>query len=490
MSRQRIPWQRRLARSRAGYPLALILVTLAGAWLGLLFGGEVQTRIGPVQARMSLEPSLTGRTVVNVSPLGALDLATHRGPLRLNVDVWRLNVQDARALFNSSDALAHLQDQVVHDVRVAIGELALRGAVVAVAGAGLASLAVFRRRREALLASGLAFAIVLASAGVAAATFNPNSVLEPRYTGLLSSAPSLVGNVQDIVTRFQSYRQELAKLVTNVSGLYDVTSTLPAYEPDPSTLRVLNVADIHLNPAAWNVIRSVIKQFHVDFVIDCGDLTDHGSQPEDRFADEISKLGVPYVFVRGNHDSAGTQAAVARQKNAIVLTGRAATVDGMRVIGDGDPRFTPDMSVKQSGEDEVRVMGENLGVAARHADPPADIAVVHDPMAAPPLDGAVKLVLAGHIHRRQTSVLPLGTRLFVQGSTGGAGLRALETKPPTPLELSVLYFDRRDRTLKAWDDITLGGLGLTSAQITRRLASEPSPTPAGSPSPATSPSPG
>lgn len=483
VTRRALDWTRAAVRTPAAIGLALVLVALAGAWLGLLFGGEVQTRIGPVQARMSLEPSLTGQTVVNVSPLGSLDLGTHQGPLRLNVDVWRLNVQDARALFNSSDALNHLQDQVVHDVRVAIAELALRGTVVAVAGSGLLALAVFRRRHEALLASGLALAVMITGAGTAALTFDPKSVLEPRYTGLLSSAPTLVGNVQDIVSRFQSYRQELAKLVTNVSGLYDVTSTLPAYEPDPSTLRVLNVSDIHLNPAAWNVIRSVIKQFHIDFVVDCGDLTDHGSAPEDRFADEIATLGVPYVFVRGNHDSAGTQAAVARQKNAIVLTDTVATVDGMRLIGDGDPRFTPDMSVQQSGEDQVRVMGENLGILARRAKPPADIAVVHDPEAAPPLDGSVKLVLAGHVHRRQTSVMPAGTRLFVQGSTGGAGLRALETKPPTPLELSVLYFDRRDRSLKAWDDITLGGLGLTSAQITRRLAAEPNPATGSSPAP-------
>jgi hypothetical protein len=35
---------------------------------------------------------------------------------------------------------------------------------------------------------------------------------------------------------------------------------------------------------------------------------------------------------------------------------------------------------------------------------------------------------------------------------------------------SVLYFDRTTRALQAWDDITLGGLGLTSVSIERHLA--------------------
>ena len=61
---------------------------------------------------------------------------------------------------------------------------------------------------------------------------------------------------------------------------------------------------------------------------------------------------------------------------------------------------------------------------------------------------------------------------MVQGSTGGAGLRALEGEEPTPVTLSVLYLDPETRELVAWDDITLGGLGLTSAEIQRHQADE------------------
>ena len=52
--------------------------------------------------------------------------------------------------------------------------------------------------------------------------------------------------------------------------------------------------------------------------------------------------------------------------------------------------------------------------------------MVHDPKQAAPLDGVVPLVLAGHTHERKVSELDDGTRLMVEGSTGGAGLRGLQ----------------------------------------------------------------
>lgn len=460
-------WLRRLA--------AVLAVALLGGWLGLYLGGHASTQIGPVQTQMAVQPALSGQTVISVPPLGSLQLASHRGPLQLNVDVQQLDEQAVKRLLNDPSRLQGLPDQVARDLRHGIITVAVRSLVAVTAGAVLLGLLVFRRVGRALLAGGVALAVLAAGGGLAAATWNPRSIFEPRYTGLLTGAPSLVGNVQEIAVRFGLYRQELAALVTNVTRLYAVTSTLPVYQPDPSTIRVLDVSDIHDNPAAWSIMHSVAHQFAVNLIIDSGDLTDHGSQPENTLAREIHTFGIPYVFIRGNHDSRATLRAVARQRNAIVLTGHVATVDGLRIIGAGDPRFTPNLDVTVAGEASVAAMGQRLAAAARAANPPPDIAVVHDPVAAAPLAGTVPLVLAGHIHRRVTWMLPLGTRLFIQGSTGGAGLRALQANPPTPIECSVLYFDRGTGQLQAWDDITVAGLGGTAAQIQRHLASDTAP---------------
>ena len=149
------------------------------------------------------------------------------------------------------------------------------------------------------------------------------------------------------MTDFKKYEDQLAKLVTNVSRLYDVTSTLPAFQPDPSTIRVLFVSDLHLNPASWDVIRSVTKQFDVDVIVDTGDITDHGSAPENAYVDQIATLGVPYVWVRGNHDSLGDPGrGRARSRTPSCSTTSRRRSAGCGSLGIGDPRFTPDKDTR------------------------------------------------------------------------------------------------------------------------------------------------
>ena len=62
---------------------------------------------------------------------------------------------------------------------------------------------------------------------------------------------------------------------------------------------------------------------------------------------------------------------------------------------------------------------------------------------------------------------------MVEGSTGGAGLRGLQGDYPEPLTCTVLYLDRTDGSLRAYDEITLGGLGLTEATIQRTVVERP-----------------
>ena len=66
-----------------------------------------------------------------------------------------------------------------------------------------------------------------------------------------------------------------------------------------------------------------------------------------------------------------------------------------------------------------------------------------------------------------------GTLLMVEGSTGGAGLRGLEGEEPTPLSCTVLYLDPETGALRAYDEITLGGLGETEVTIQRFVVPEP-----------------
>lgn len=492
---------RRLGGGRAARVLVIVLAALAGVWLGLALGASLQTAVGPADIGMSLQPSWTGETVVDVRPLGTLHFDSHNGPVRLELSIEAVHPEVAQEILSNPRWADRLPETIENDLAEGLRELVIRALLFATIAGFLTGLVVFRRITRAVWTAGGSLALVIVLAGTSALTFNPRSLSEPRYTGLLTGVPSLIGSAESIVTRFSEYRGQLAKLVTNVSQLYEAGSTLPIFTPDPDTIRVLYVSDLHINPVGWNVIRSLKDEFKINLIIDTGDISDHGTGAENEFVKEIGSLGVPYVFVRGNHDSASTQRAVARQKNAIVLDGDAATVDGLRIYGIGDPRFTPDKSVQVSNDNDQALADLGRSHAERLAPPerprasstsapdkiPVDVVAVHDPTVGRALSGSVALVLAGHVHRRSTELLPTGTRLMIQGSTGGAGLRGLEHDEPTPLMASVLYFSKDTRRLQAWDDITVGGLGEQWIQAERHIEPDPgrtiSPEPTNAPLP-------
>lgn len=475
--------------------VAVIVAVLAGGWLGLILGGNVTSAVGPVEAQFSVRPSLAGDMTVDVSPLGSVSFDTHDGPLRVEASIEEIRSEAAQRIVERPQSLTGLGHRVVEDLRAGLIWLAIKASLSAVLGASLVTLIVFRRWRWVGASALGSAAFLLAASLTGYFTFNRQAIEEPQYTGLLVSAPSVVGNVETLAENFSRYRAELAGLVRNLSEVYTVTSNLTSYEPDPSTIRVLHVSDLHLNPAAWSIMHSVTEQFNINVIVDTGDIVDTGSAAENEYVEEISDFDIPYVYVRGNHDTAETQQAVAEQSNAVVLEGNSQEVAGLRIFGAGDPRVGPDQMLRRQ---EANRAAQQAGLAyadrLRGATPSPDLAAFHDPLVAKGLDGTVPLTLAGHQHERSTEVLQGGTRLMVQGSTGGAGLRTLndDDQGPTPLNLSVLYIDAESGRLQAWDAITVGGLGLSSAQITRQVVDNPdreiSP-PSPSPSPTLTPTP-
>lgn len=489
----RHPAAHRLARV-----LGFVAVTLTGMALGLLLAGSIETDLGPFHARMSIVPSFTGGTSVDIPPLGSLWLDSHSAPAALRIRLETLDVARIRALVNDPSAVSQAGDRAVEDLDRGLRLLAVQASAAALIGALLLTTLVYRSPRRVAVSGATAVAVLAATAALTTATFRPDSIQEPRYEGLLTNAPAVIGDARRIASEYAEYRAQLQRLVQNVSRLYGTISTLPVYEPQVGTVRVLHISDMHLNPAAWSVVQTVVRQFDINLVVDTGDITDWGSEPEESYVDSISALKVPYVYIRGNHDSPKTADAVARQPNAIVVSNTVVDVGGLVFAGVGDPRFTPDKSTDATMvTDRALVVesGAHLATMIRTSDRRVDVALIHDPAAASPLAFAAPVILAGHIHRREVRRLegPAGSLpqerslLMVEGSTGGAGLRGLEQKHPLPLALSVLYFDT-DRHLQAYDDIRVGGTGLSQVSLERHLVSpdettapqRSSPTPAAS----------
>ena len=485
------------------------VVALVGMLLGVALGGHTTQDIGPFQAQLSLTPSLHGDTSVEIPPLGSLELDSHDGPAHLQIRLESLDEARTRAVVADGGNLEQVSHDAVDQLNLGVRRLALQTAGSGLLGAMILVGLAFRARRDTAIA-GLVVVAVLASVGGATAlSFKPAAIQEPTYRGLLVNAPAIIGDARRISDRYEEYRAQLQKIVLNVSKLYGTISALPVYEPNTSATKVLHISDMHLNPAAWGVVRTIADQFSVDVVVDTGDINDWGSEPESSYVGEISKLRVPYLYVRGNHDSAVTAAAVAKQPNATVLDNSTVTVEGLTFAGIGDPRFTPDKSTDATDAEQhaaVVSSGERLAEKILAGPKPVDVALVHDPVAAQPLAGICPLVLAGHRHARSISrldpsipvVLPSDgasppaqqerTLLMVEGSTGGAGLRGLESAKPLPLALSILYFDE-DRHLSAYDDIQVGGTGLTEVSLQRHIVTADKAAPAPSVSAVPTPSP-
>ncbi|MEU7932372.1 metallophosphoesterase [Micromonospora echinofusca] len=483
---------------RAMTVAALVAVTSVGVMVGVLLGGRGESDVGPFRVAFHVSLAADGGTEVAVPPLGSLFLDSHEGPAQLTVRLDSLDQRRTEALINDPAALARAGETAPQDLRDALVRLGLRTLGVAVLASMLLAAVTFRSVRRVAWSGGLALLITGGTLGTAAATLRPQALAEPRYEGLLANAPALIGDAQRIADDYGRYAEQLQRLVGNVGKLYATVSSLPIYQASPDTTRLLHVSDLHLNPAAWPVIKTVVDQYDIDAVIDTGDITDWGSEPETTYVSMISQLDVPYVYIRGNHDSPRTAAAVASQPNAVVLDNSVTVVAGLRIAGIADPRFTPDKREEASGPWEespttVEGAGELLATTIRALDAPVDLALVHDPASAPALNGLSPVVLAGHTHRREVTVLPptgeVPTRLAVQGSTGGAGLRGLEGDEPTPLAMSVLYLGP-DRQLKAYDDIRVGGTGTAQVSLDRTVIEPPpvsvSPT-SGAPTPVVRP---
>jgi Icc-related predicted phosphoesterase len=210
-------------------------------------------------------------------------------------------------------------------------------------------------------------------------------------------------------------------------------------------VRVLHISDLHNNPAAVSFVRDLAQKFEVSAVIDTGDLSDFGTPVEARAAQGLAglrELGIPYVFVAGNHDSEATMRAVEANLGGIVLRAGEppVTVAGLRIVGAPDPSaLRPGAGDVNTSSEELDQAGEELLGRYQASKTPPDIVCVHNPRQAAPLQGIATLILCGHMHRPSVDV-DQGTVMCNAGTTGAAGGRYFERPEGVPFSAAVLHF--------------------------------------------------
>ena len=466
---------------RLGRLLLPAAIGLAGAWLGLLVGGSVETEAGPFTVRLSSNLG-RGETEIELPPFGRLSADTHLAPLHL------------RATLTSVDALELVEfvrtrtpDQAVREVEdallPALAPLGLRVLLVALGGAFVLTALTFRANRRAIGISLLATAVVVGGGQLLAwQTYRPARLLSPTFSGTLALAPTVVGPADTALDRIDEFRGELRRIVEGASRVFADVQSSPFLEEDE--IRVLHISDIHLSPLGLSFARRVADAFDVDMVIDTGDLTSFGTPAENLIADSVPSFGRPYVFVRGNHDSTGVERAVAGEPNAVVLDGQADEVAGLSIYGVGDVFFTPDEeNVPTDEEAEALLASANEQIASELEDliEVPDLVAVHNDREALSVAGRVPLVISGHTHVPSARVVE-GTLFLRVGSTGGSGFGVFAEEGGVPLSAELLYFDRNEGRLIGYDVIEQSA-ETGDVTLRRHIVSEefgellPSPTP-------------
>lgn len=478
--------------------LGLGATAVAGAAIGLALVPDTTVGVGPLELALDVSPSLHSETAVDVPPVGRVVFDTHSAPLAVDAQIMGVDAAAARELIEDPVELQRLEQTATSALLGGAVRAALSEAAGAGIGAAVLVALVYRRTGRAGVAGATAAGVVLATAGLAGLTFEPSAVASPRFEGLLSEAPYLAQYSQQVMGDLDAYRKTLADFVGNVSVLYVAAEALPARPADGDLITVLHVSDIHLNPMAFDVTSTLVDQFGVDVVIDTGDIVSWGTPLESQLLEGIATVDAPYVFVTGNHDSAETARAVAAQPNAVVLQDEVVEVAGLEIAGIGDPRDIANDASSTTGFGAGKNAVEQRGIAlgdtidewnAAHPGEQVDIALLHDPSRPSGLLGRVPLVLSGHMHSRsvETDVAGSGTMTMTLGSTGGAlaggGLMPLlEGGTPQDLEAALLYFaadGERAGELVAYDDVTMGGLGLVSVSMSRHQVDpdqQPEPT--------------
>jgi predicted phosphodiesterase len=459
--------------------LAAVALGIGGAWLGMALWGSTTSSMGPFEVRLSAQFG-RGDTDIVLPPLGQLSAKTHVAPLRVTATLLDVRINQLSDDLRSGGVSA-LVGRVGADADTAVRWLAVRILLFGVATAVALALLAFRRDRHAVGITALSAVIAIGGSQLASiATFNREAFRSPTYSGSLALAAKVIPPVRT-VEQIDAYQEQLTRVISGAIGAY--TSIQTNEVGGSGEIRVLHISDIHLSPFGFDFAKEIASGFDVNFVIDTGDTTSFGTEPENFVVQDIASFGRPYVWVRGNHDSMQLQRQLAKLRNVRVLDGTTTIVDGLRIYGLGDP-IPP--SITRTVPDDVfaaRVRAEGPRVLADVQEQPrVDIVAVHDDRMAEAVAGYVPLVLSGHFHREEARVTD-GTLFLRVGTTGGSALTTFEPDVNIPLTAEVLYFaPGTPPTLIAYDviqqSIKTGSLTVTRHTIANEYGElTPSPVP-------------
>jgi len=418
---------------------------LGGVSATSLFPTTVETSNYSAQLRLSALPTLTS-TIHSPTSFGDIDLDFGSLLPAPGVDATVQIRENITGLFDerriSIDSLQPSGEEISAALGSAIWQVGVKFAAgtffVTIVGLGL--LAYGRRRpptRRQVVAATVTGLAIMGGTGLGIAeSYQPDHLTSFTTTGLLGTVRRNAGLFGEVEARAQQATPYVRNLLALSQALQ--AKFVPEDLNQPTAARLLLVSDIH-GANQYPVMKQIVGDEQIDAVIDSGDLLNFGSITEAEAAgifNAIQDLGVPYVFVRGNHDasSADDQALLqrmARIPNVVLLQPKPdeytqATVNGISIAGFNDPRFFGDDNKHNAAEQKPSA--EAFNRTFKNRDRP-DVVVSHEPAAVRLVESAGILV-NGHLHKDELEDNRIGVGTFTGGGTVSHFVEDSEKRDP------------------------------------------------------------
>ncbi|MGE5581034.1 MAG: metallophosphoesterase family protein [Bacillota bacterium] len=464
----------RLFQNRRCRIIVLTLLVLCATLVFIQLFSETSFKYASLTFKLQMKVGRSGGTVIAVPPIGQLFLKSHLTPWQLIITLDEVDFNKLAQELNSLPPKQVWLKNFQHQVQKAVLTLFAWVTVTGLLGAFFVLL-VFRVHplsrifRYQMLAS---LSLILLLIGATILTYQPHAIERPQYQGVLAGAPWAMNLVTMSLDNIEVIGNNLKKISEGLPVLFKQAEEIKNMGAMETDLRALHVSDLHNNPAAFDLIRQLVANFKIQFVIDTGDLTDYGTALEAKIIDRIAGLNVPYVFIPGNHDSPLIIKRLAKTKGVILIIKKNLHIYGLTIAGEPDPAafsYNSDLAPAEDYSAAGKALAEKV---ARLKEVP-DIIAVHNRSLAEELIGKVPLIIHGHDHAFRLTV-DKNTVIDDAGTTGAAGIRGITGKA-VPYSASILYW-KKDRQgtmkLQAVDTIKINGME-GSLTIDRRTFGRP-----------------
>lgn len=416
---------------------------------------------------MNLEAKLgyLPQTRVAIPPVGEIRANTHWLPVQISIELRSVELNSLRQIvfspsLNSEAVFENVREGIYQILFFFILRLVLLGSAGAVFGLFILGI---RDIKQLIWASVAGAAVVLLLVALISGTFEISAFENLEYEGMIEAAPWVLNVAWQALDQVEELGARVQTLASNLySSLQQLEEMGPLGLVEADVL-ALHVSDIHNNPIAYNFASQVIDSFAVDFIMDTGDLTDWGTALEAEITRRIETLGLPYLFVSGNHDSPEVVKRVNAISNALVVGNEEVLISGLRVVGVGDLVADSYLATPASLS-ELENLTREINDHWRQVEDRPDIFMVHNHRVAEGISaGLFPVVLYGHTHL--WGVQQVGGTIYSNaGTTGAAGIRGFQGKEPLPYSLSLLYFvadEEGNLVLQAVDGVHVTGLGMS-----------------------------